>query len=1027
MTEREQLEQAITALEAQRTLLGDQVVETALTPLREKLAALAEQTRKQVTVLFADLSGFTSMTEKLDPEIVGDVMNALWEHIDRIVISYSGLIDKHIGDALMALWGADGAHEDDPERAILAALDMQKAINDFCKKELPQKLGKFSVPYKGKTTPYLQLRVGINTGPVLLGSIGSRSEFSALGDTVNLAKRIEQVAPIGSVLISHATYKQVRGIFDVSLRNPVKLKGKSDTVQTYVVLQPKPRAFRVRTRGIEGIETEMVGRDSELKVLQDTMLATIGKSKPHFVTIIGEAGVGKSRLLYEFDNWIELLPMQIYYFKARALPVTQHISYNLIRDMFATRFNILESDNATTALKKFRAGMAGILESDQADLVGQMVGFDFRKAGSRAVQGLLGNAAFNRLATAYVSRYIQALTQNPTVIFLEDIHWADDSSLELIKHLIAQTNNTRLLIVNLTRPELLERRPTWGTPEFLNDLTVEQSVHKDTYLRIYLSPLTEIHSRNLIGQILQKVDTVPEVLSDLVVKISEGNPYYVEEIIKMLIEDGVIVRGKDKWIVRSENLSTMHIPSTLTGVLQARLDSLPLHEKVILQRAAVIGRMFWDATVEELTVDAQDIIKDVPINTLLDTICNRELIFQCEQSTFENTSEYAFRHAILRDVTYETVLLKLRRVYHAQVAQWLETHAEERLSEYLGLIAKHYELAGDIAKAIDYQQRLAQEALNINAYHDAIMAYEYVIMLSSKYPGNTEKKDHITPLINLGFAYRQIGDYPTAQKYLEQGMALARKYNDRSSIFQALYHMGDVAYRRGEAEKAKQYAQEGLGISQELDDKISIANALKLLGMAAYIEKDYVTAQAYFEESLTRFRTVENLDGQSACLINLGETARRESRYAEAARYYKDSMELNKQVGNRVVIAICLNNLGNVYARMNDINTAWDFLHRAVEEAWNIGTIPILLEAVTGVALVRQMLGEYKMAAKLLGFVREQPTFNAETRGYAQQVIQDLQGKLAAETLEQALESGKYLELKHVVTEILKEPLYTQV
>ncbi len=260
------------------------------------------------------------------------------------------------------------------------------------------------------------------------------------------------------------------------------------------------------------------------------------------------------------------------------------------------------------------------------------------------------------------------------MIFLEDIHWADDSSLDLLDHLVAAVPDTRLLVVCLARPSLFERRPSWGEG---------QEIHT----QINLKPLSRRASRALVGEILQKARDVPTDLRDLIVEGAEGNPFYVEELIKMLIEDGVIVHGEEQWRVELERLAKVHVPPTLVGVLQARLDSLPPEEKMLLQRAAVVGRLFWDAAVVELKASEGSGLDKEEIASLLEAVRDRELIFRRERSAFAGAEEYIFKHALLRDVTYETVLLKLRRVYHRQVARWLEFAAGKRIGEYLGLIA----------------------------------------------------------------------------------------------------------------------------------------------------------------------------------------------------------------------------------------------------------------------------------------------------------------------------------------------------
>ncbi len=1024
MSERENLERAIAALEAQRSTLGDAVVDSALGPLRDKLAKLessgAQQQRKQATVLLADVSNFTRMAETMDAEEIGDVINTLWQIVDAIIIAHGGLIDKHIGDAVMALWGVDQAREDDSERAIRAALAMQ------------QKVAELDIrPIHSDQRLQLALRIGVNTGPVLLGDVGTMGEFSAMGDAVNLVSRLERTAPVGGVLISHDTYRHVRGLFDVLSQEPVAVKGKVEPVQTYVVLRAKPRAFRVRTRGVEGIETRMVGRDADLLALQDALRDVLASStedtRTRVVTIVGDAGVGKSRLLYEFDNWIELLPTMVLYFKGRATPEMQTIPYSIIRDMFAYRFEIRESDSAATVMFKFRAGMADVLDPDQADLVGHLVGFDFRQAGSQAVQNLLGSPSFQQLALAYLGDYVRAIANEPSVVFLEDIHWADDSSLDMFDRLVDKVPGARLLIVCLARPEFFERRPDWG-------------VGSEPHTRIELAPLCVDSSRALVGQILHKMDVLPNVLRDLVVKGAEGNPYYVEELIKMLIEDGVIVRGEERWQTDLGRLTEVRVPPTLTEVLQARLDSLPRDEKVILQRASVVGRLFWNATVTELMSRGSDEVAEDKVNALLDAIRGRELVFQRERSTFEGTDEYIFKHAVLRDVTYETVLLKLRRVYHAQVAKWLEDNAGERLNEYLGLIAMHYERAGDDAKAVAYLIQVGQEALNVLAYRDAIVAYERALSLlpeeqtlsllpeepasssSDSSQAQSDDAESRTLLLNgLGVAHRLMGTYPLAVQYLERGLALARARDDKNSMARALYDLGDVAYRRGEDDAAEKYARESLTIYQELDNQQGIASALKVLGFAFALRCEMEDATRYYEKSRTIAQKSGNRALEGVSLISLGEAARNQRQYAQAIRYYEESLVIYKEVGNRAGMAIARNNLGVVCAGLGENETSWGYLREALGESWSIGSIFVTVEALSWLALLYARAGQAERAAELMGLVLDHPSLSEPTRREIIPILDMLRGLLPAAQLDAALERGRELDLAQVVAEVLAE------
>jgi predicted ATPase len=444
---------------------------------------------------------------------------------------------------------------------------------------------------------------------------------------------LEQAAPVGGVLISRDTYRHVRGLFDMMEQEPIQVKGKVRLVRTYLVQRAKPRAFHMLTRGVAGVETRMVGRDVELLMLQDRFRDATEDAEVCVVTAVGDAGVGKSRLLYEFEKWIERLPEEVGYFQGRATPETEAMPYGLIRRIFAHRFGILESDSAAEVRVKFRAGMAAALSTDEAELVGQLIGLDF--SASPAVQARLGSESFGELATAHLAEFLRVVTSEPTVIFLEDIHWADDSSLDLLDYLVGAVPDTRLLVVCLARPLLFERRPSWGEGQ-------------QNHTRINLKPLSRRASRALVGEILQRAEGVPHQLRDLIVEGAEGNPFYVEELVRMLIEDGVIVVGEDHWSVELERLAEVRVPPTLTGVLQARLDSLPLEEKTVLQRASVVGRLFWDAAVVEL---ASDEAEAAQAHKLLNDARDRELIFRRERSVFEATDEYIFaRFAEGRDL-----------------------------------------------------------------------------------------------------------------------------------------------------------------------------------------------------------------------------------------------------------------------------------------------------------------------------------------------------------------------------------------
>jgi class 3 adenylate cyclase/tetratricopeptide (TPR) repeat protein len=1043
-----QLQAAIAALEAQRSVLGDGVVEAGTTPMRAKLAALQAQIqpvqqRKLATVLFADVSGFTALSETIDPEVVAGIMNDLWALVDKAITNHGGHIDKHIGDAVMALWGAETAREDDPEMAVRGALAMQAGIDMFCTTH--------NVP--------LAMRIGVNTGPVLIGAVGTTGEFTAMGDAVNLASRLEHAAPVGGVLIAHDTYRHIRGIFDVQPQEPLVVKGKAEPVQTYVVQRAKPRAFRMATRGVEGIETRMVGRDSELHALQAAFTEMLA-CETRAVAIVGEAGVGKSRLLYEFDNWLELRPEHILYFKGRGTPNTQNVAYGLFRDMFSFRFAIYDSDSAAVALDKFRRGMTGVLEPDRADVAGHWLGFDFES--SEAVRQLLGSSDFGVIARAHLTRYFRTLAASrPVVILMEDIHWADDPSLDLATHLAAAIPQAELLIIAVTRPSLFERHPGWGDSGFK---------------RINVTPLSKEASRALVNEILQRVDEVPDPLRDVVIEAAEGNPFYVEEMVKMLIDQGVIERevghdemgirndgggGEDssldtphlpleaRWRVRDDKLAALKVPPTLTGLLQARLDGLPRPEREALQRAAIVGRLFWDDAVADLSQTRREDLRPT-----LAAVCKRELIFLRERSAFADSSEYIFKHALLRDVAYETVLLKYRAEFHGRVARWMEAHAGERIGEYLGLIAEHSVQAGELDRAAEYQHRSGEHAMRTSAFRAARAAFERALALRER--SGASAVESLPHYLKLGEVSIKLSDFGTAEHALGRALVLARESGDIHAQAEALPSLASVSssvgrneeagqlleealalarqtggktlaralialstheWQIGELDAAEQHATEVREMGQEWADFTLEANATQTLGIIAGLRKDFDASLRYFGLCLVLAQQTGNRYQEAVVESNIGATKQYAMDFRGAIVHYLASLEAGEEMGMLDRMAINAHNLADVYVNLGELAESHRYALLAIRLARQVGAIPVVLATLVPLADVMVGRGDIDRALALLGLAQHHPSTPKQKQIGIDDVLQSI--TMARVEMEDKLAAGAKLDFETVVQEIL--------
>ena len=940
--EQSDLYQAIQALEAQRLLLGDEIVNAAQESMQEKLARLQAgehelQERKLITVLFADVSGFTAMAETMDHEIVSRVINSLWSRVDQAIVEHGGRIDKHIGDAVMALFGTPTAREDDAERAIRAALTIQTAVQEwkwqFSDSLAPQQ----SLGHN------LQLRIGINTGPALLGTIGTIGEYTAIGNTVNVANRLEQAAPPGGILISHDTYQHVRGIFDVTVLKPITVKGKSEPLQVYTVNSIRPRAFRVTTRGVEGIETRTIGREEELAKMQSAFKAVTEGSQLHLVNIVAEAGTGKSRLLYEYTKWLDTQKRSIQLFKGRATQEMSQIPYALLRDIFSSSFGIQDHDSAAVARQKMEAGVLSFMSDAEdavsyAHFIGHLIGLDYST--SPHLKGILGDAQqIRNLAFHYMILLFEEITRVQTgVIFLEDIHWADRESLDFFDHFMKTKPELHLLIVGLTRSTLFEKRPDWGAGAVQT-------------LRLDLLPLSDENCRRLVEEILQKVPVIPPALTDLIVAKAEGSPFYVEELIKVLIDKGVIIRGEDQWRVEMSRLSELKVPATLTGLIQARLDSLTVNVRETLQQASVIGRIFWTNVVEYMrNPETREVELTMPVVDRLGTLRAKELIFRYGEQNSLESSEFIFKNTILHNVTYESVLLRLRPVYHRQAAEGLIESGGERVTEYAGRIGEHFEQAGELLKAAEWYARAGRQAQDTYASEAAVRYYQKALKFLNEKAGSdqiaerldiyyrlgevlnwqacyTDAIDAYTEMLSIAETEQDLiaqsralqglaaslgyqGDYRAALENAIRAESLARDANAPTELARALWAEGSARYRLGEARAVLALGEQALAIATKLNNPHEMGRSLNLLGAAHYVLGEYAEAQRYWENALKIFQELGNRHQGMLLLSNLGVIADARGDYDTAFQRYHSALEVAREIGNKDGEIYILSNRG---------------------------------------------------------------------------------------------------------------------
>ncbi len=557
----------------------DALRKTAPVNISQKILAERERMegeRKLVTALFTDIVGSTSLAEQMDPEDWREIVSGAHQYVSEAVYRYEGTIAQLLGDGVLAFFGAPLAHEDDAERAIRAALDILASVKEYAK-ELRKK----------KRVEHFQMRVGLNTGLVVVGNIGSdlHMEYLAVGDTVNLAARMQSAADPDTILISDNTQRLAASLFDFEDKGKITVKGKADPIQVYRVLGERKGA--VRTRGIAGLASPMVGRQREFSTLMQ-IITDVRGGRGSIVAIVGEAGLGKSRLVAEWrKNALRQSGVPLRWVEGRCLSYASSIAHHLSTDILRALIGVpvgSSEEETHTALRKNLETLLGDDMKDVYPFLGHLLGLKLEEEMAARVKYLDGPALQAQYIAAY-KRFLQAQAEAaPTVIVCEDLHWADPSSVELGNQILPMAANSPIVFVFVTRAD--KDAPGWKLVAQAHEIAGVGATE------LYLAPLSETDSKQLVSNLLE-VEALPENLRQLILAKAEGNPFFVEEVIRMLIDRGGITRDEKsgKWTVTRE-IETIEIPDTLQGVLTARIDRLSEDAKRVLQIASVIGRKF---------------------------------------------------------------------------------------------------------------------------------------------------------------------------------------------------------------------------------------------------------------------------------------------------------------------------------------------------------------------------------------------------------------------------------------------------
>jgi class 3 adenylate cyclase len=626
--------------------------------------------RRVVTVLFVDLVGFTARAERLDPEDVRAILSPYYERVRSEIERFGGLVEKFVGDAVMGVFGAPVAYGDDPERAVRAALAVREELREM---------------NRADPSLDLQARLAVNTGEaiVALGAHPKMGEGMVAGDVVNTASRLQSAAPTGEILVGEETYFSTRTVIDYRPSDPVDAKGKALPIPAWLAVAPMGP---VGERSFSGVP--MIGRGAELAVIRGIWERVMEESRPHLVTVFGPTGIGKSRLAYEFSLRVGATGGKA--FRGRSIAYGESSPYGAFAQVVKQVAGIFDSDELTLSYEKLRAAVAEVTGEGDPDEAAHHIAIllGWRTEGSVSDQETLFFSA--RLL-------IEGLAaRQPTVLILEDLHWAEPSLLDLIEFLAARVRDVPLLLLTLARPELRSRRQSWGSG-------------LPAYTALALEPLGFGDALELTRRLLSQrsVDRSPDQ-AEALANTAEGNPLFIEEMAASLAERAT-ADGRE-------------LPTSIRGIVHARLDALPRAERSVLMDASVMGRMFWSGAVARLQPDRED------LGALLGSLEQRDLIRRVPVSRIRGEQQFTFKHILIRDVAYQTLPRAERRQRHTAVARFLE-EATPDLGDSVAALALHWREAGEPERALTYLVAAADQAGRGWAKETALRLYQEALEL----------------------------------------------------------------------------------------------------------------------------------------------------------------------------------------------------------------------------------------------------------------------------------------------------------
>jgi predicted ATPase/class 3 adenylate cyclase len=958
--------------------------------------------RKFATALFADLVGSTALAETEDPEVVQSVVGRTFDRLAEEIARYEGLLEKFMGDAVLAVFGVPRAHEDDAERAVRASIEMHAVLSELNR----------GFATEGK--PTLEMRIGIEAGEVLVDverASGPRDRMLT-GDAVNTAARLQSSAEPGHTVVGPAVYTSTKNVIEYRELEPKALKGKAEPVPAW-----EPLRIRARTRGERahlGLESRLVGRDEELAVLKQTLQRVESEGRPALATIVGPAGVGKSRLVMELERFAEGLPQIVYWRRGRCLAYG-NTSYSAFADAIKAQCEIFEDDASEVAAKKAEAAARELFGDDS--VVPQL----------RALLGAGEVHAMSReeLFEAW-RRFLERLAARyPLVLVLDDIHWADEGLLDFVDH-VADWAQGPIMVVATARPELFETRPTWGGG-------------KRNAASIYLDPLTEDEGEAMVDGLLP--GSIDQALKRTIVERSEGNPLFVEEIVRKLIDDGVLrATEASNWEV-ARSVEDVELPRSIQGLIAVRLDGLPEDEKAVLQDAAVVGKVFWIGAVAELTGRPVAEVRDA-----LGRLRVKELVVPHEPSSFSDEHEFAFRHALIRDGAYDSLPKSLRADKHVGVARWAAQRAGDRTEEIAELVAAHevealryleelgeqrpelqrsafehawaaarrtgalwqraectrwYREAERLAGPLDLSPQdrvtLAREHTVASWGADTVIESERVARKAAELA--TVANDDLSAgwaSARLVLPLMQQGRHEEAEQAGRAAVEMVEPLGDTSELADVLHRLGWFLWRRGQEDEAEPLLRRAIDIADRVGDRLIRAEATQTLAVCQLSRSGHADeAHELMEEAFALAKEVGDTTNLMRAYNNIASTRSASQGPGPTAEVLREGLELALRSGTIANAGWISGTLGDMLQLLGGFEESEERERFALELARRVGDEPLIGQRLASLGIVLVIRGR---GAEAIGYRDEAaPILEANPEPQAGSFIPQLDAYLAME------------------------------